>query len=92
MALVGFFIREVVRLDNVVGHQVVQGEAGANEPRNWYRRLRIVNQAAMFQIPFLLISVQCRHLLESPPLRCTNTFLFFIIRVVHFSLKLSFRF
>ena len=87
MALVGFFIREVVRLDNVVGHQVVQGEAGANEPRNWYRRLRNVRQAITFKIPFLLISVQCRHLLESPPL-CTLKFLFF----VHFSLKLGFRF
>jgi hypothetical protein len=81
VALVGFFIREVVRPDIVVGHQVVQGEAGANEPRNWHRRLRNVIQAAFCMIPFLLISVQCRHLLESPPLRCTIKFLFFIIRV-----------
>jgi hypothetical protein len=92
VALVGFFLRGVVRLDNVVGHQVVQGEAGADEPRNWHRRLRNVIQAATINIPFLLISVQCRHLLESPPLRCNITFLFFSIRVVHFSLKLGFRF
>jgi hypothetical protein len=42
VALVGFIIREVVRTDIVVGYQVVQGEAGANEPRNWHRRLRNV--------------------------------------------------
>ena len=87
MALVGFFIREVVRPDIVVGHQVVQGEAGANEPRNWHRRLSLISQAASIMIPILLISVLYRHLLESPSLRCTLN-LFFL----HFSLKLGFRF
>ena len=92
MALVGFFIREVVRLDNVVGHQVVQGEAGANEPRNWHRRLSFISQAASIIIPILLISVLYRHLLESPPSRCTIRLLCFRIRLHNFSLKLGFRY
>ena len=71
MALVVFFIREVVRLDNVVGHQVAQGEVGANEPLNWYRRLRNVYQAVTFKIPLLLISEQCRRLLEKSLSPCT---------------------
>ena len=84
----GLIIREVVRPDIVVDYQVVQGEAGSNEPRNWHRRLRNVFYAAKYKIQLLLISVQCRHLLESPPLRCNITFLFFL----HFLLKLGFRF
>jgi hypothetical protein len=87
VALVGFLIREVVRYNFVVGHQVIQGEAGANEPRNWHRRLSFISQAASIKIPMLLICVLYRHLLESPPLRCTLNLFF-----VHFSLKLGFRF
>jgi hypothetical protein len=92
VALVGFLIREVVEYNFVVGHQVIQGEAGANEPRNWHWRLSFISQPASIKIPMLLISVLYRHLLESPPSWCTIKFLFFSIRVVHFSLKLGFRF
>ena len=86
--ITGFCIR-IIKRDYmmVVGHQVVEGEADAYEPRYRHIRQRNVVRAVHFIIHLMLLTVQSMHLSDGSLSRCSLRLLCFSIRLLHFSLK-----